>query len=99
MRTLSGMGVTDSFIRRVFFLEGMLIVVVGTVAGLLVGLGLCALQQWTGMVSLQDSVVEAYPVKVMWTDLVLIFIAVMSIGTLAAWVPLRSLSRRYLTGA
>jgi lipoprotein-releasing system permease protein len=50
-------------------------------------------------VSLQDSVVEAYPVKVIWTDLVLIFIAVMSIGTLAAWVPLRSLSRRYLTGA
>lgn len=96
MRTLSGMGVTESFIRRVFFLEGMLIVLVGTVSGLLVGLGLCGLQQWTGMVSLQDSVVESYPVLVMWTDLVLIFFAVMAIGTLAAWVPLRSLSRRYL---
>lgn len=99
MRTLSGMGVTDGFIRRVFFLEGLLIVVVGTVAGLLVGLGLCGLQQWTGMVSLQDSVVEAYPVQVMGTDLVLIFIAVMAIGTFAAWVPLRSLSRRYLAAA
>ncbi|MBS1568209.1 MAG: FtsX-like permease family protein, partial [Bacteroidetes bacterium] len=96
MRTLSGMGGTDQFIRRVFFLEGMLIVVVGTVAGLLAGLGLCALQKWTGFVSLQDSVVDAYPVQVMWTDLVMIFVAVMAIGTLAAWVPLRSLSRRYL---
>lgn len=98
MRTLSGMGVTDGFIRRVFFLEGMLIVVVGTVAGLIIGLGLCGLQQWTGFVSLQDSVVESYPVQVMWTDIVMIFFAVMAIGTLAAWVPLRSLSRRYLSG-
>jgi ABC-type lipoprotein release transport system permease subunit len=97
MRTLSGMGVTEGFIRRVFFLEGMLIVVVGTVAGLLIGLGLCGLQMWTGMVSLQDSVVESYPVKVLWGDLVMIFVAVMAIGTLAAWVPLRSLSRRYLS--
>lgn len=96
MRTLGAMGATSRFIRRVFFLEGMLIVVVGTVAGLLAGLGLCALQKWTGFVSLQDSVVDAYPVQVMWTDLVMIFIAVMAIGTLAAWVPLRSLSRRYL---
>ncbi|MEO5585182.1 MAG: FtsX-like permease family protein [Flavobacteriales bacterium] len=99
MRTLSGMGVTDGFIRRVFFLEGLLIVFVGTVSGLLVGLGLCWLQEWTGMVSLQDSVVESYPVLVMWTDLVLIFVAVMAIGTLAAWVPLRSLSRRYLAAS
>ena len=99
MRTLSGMGVTDGFIRRVFFLEGMLIVLVGTVSGLLVGLGLCGLQEWTGMVSLQDSVVESYPVQVMGTDLVLIFFAVMAIGTLAAWVPLRSLSRRYLAAS
>ncbi len=99
MRTLSGMGVTDAFIRKVFFLEGLLIVVVGTISGLLAGLALCGLQQWTGFVSLQDSVVEAYPVQVIWTDLVMIFIAVMAIGTFAAWVPLRSLSRRYLAGA
>ena len=99
MRTLSGMGVTEGFIRRVFFLEGLLIVLVGTVSGLVVGLGLCGLQEWTGMVSLQDSVVESYPVLVMWTDLILIFFAVMAIGTLAAWVPLRSLSRRYLAAS
>lgn len=99
MRTLSGMGVTAGFIRRVFFAEGMLIVVVGTVLGLAIGLGLCALQVWTGVIRLEGSVVESYPVKVMWGDLLLIFIAVMAIGTLAAGVPLRSLSRRYLGGA
>lgn len=98
MRTLSGMGATEGFVRQVFFTEGLLIVLTGTVAGLLAGLGLCLLQQWTGLVALQDSVVESYPVEVMWTDLLMIFAAMITIGGLAAWVPLRSLSRRYLAG-
>ncbi len=96
MRTLGSMGVTDGFIRRVFFLEGLLIVAVGAVVGLAAGLVVCGVQVWTGVVSLEGSVVEAYPVQVIWTDLLMIFIAVVAIGTLAAWVPLRSLSRRYL---
>lgn len=99
MRTLSGMGATGGFIRRVFFLEGLLIVVVGTLSGLLAGLGLCGLQIWTGIVALQDSVVESYPVVVMGKDLVMIFISMLAIGALAAAVPLRTLSRRYLAAA
>ncbi|HEX2617199.1 MAG TPA: FtsX-like permease family protein [Flavobacteriales bacterium] len=99
MRTLNGMGATPGFVRRVFFLEGLLIVTVGAFVGLLFGLLICGLQQWTGFVALQDSVVDSYPVKVMWTDLLAILVAVLTIGILASWVPLRSLSRRYLQAA
>lgn len=99
MGTMASMGATERFIRRVFFLEGMLIVVVGTVVGLSLGLGLCALQITTGIIAMQGAVVEAYPVKVVATDLGLIFLAMMAIGTFAAWVPLRNLSRRYLAAA
>lgn len=99
MRTLNGMGATAGFVRRVFFLEGMLIVVVGIAAGLAFGLLVCGLQQWFGLVTLQDSVVDSYPVKVVWSDLGLIVLTVLAIGTVAAWVPLRSLSRRYLQAA
>jgi lipoprotein-releasing system permease protein len=59
-------------------------------------LGICLLQQHFGLVALSDSVVESYPVKVMWTDLVLVTVAVLGIGLLATWVPLRTLSRRFL---
>ncbi len=96
MRTVTAMGATNGFVRRLFFQEGLLIVAVGTVLGLALGLALCGLQLWTGVIALEGSVVESYPVKVMWGDLAMIFIAVMVIGTLAAGVPLRSLSRRYL---
>ena len=45
---------------------------------------------------LSDSVVESYPVQVMPTDLVIIAVAVFTIGLVAAWVPLRMLSKRFL---
>lgn len=96
MRTLMSMGAPPSLVRGVFFNEGLLIVVVGVATGLLFGLGICLLQQHFGLVALSDSVVESYPVKVMLTDLVLVTVAVLSIGLLATWVPLRTLSRRFL---
>ncbi len=96
MRTLMSMGAPPSLVRGVFFNEGLLIVVVGVATGLLFGLGICLLQQHFGLVALSDSVVESYPVKVMWTDLVLVTVAVLGIGLLATWVPLRTLSRRFL---
>jgi ABC-type lipoprotein release transport system permease subunit len=96
MRTLMAMGATPSTVRRIFFGEGMLIVLLGTVIGLLLGLGICWAQQTFGFVQLVGSVVEAYPVKVMASDLAVIFAVVTGIGLLASWVPLGSLSRRFL---
>lgn len=96
MRTMMGMGATPTMVRRIFFGEGMLIVLVGTVLGLLFGLGICWAQQYFGIVQLTGSVVEAYPVKVLTPDLAMIFLVVLAIGLLASWVPLSSLSRRFL---
>ena len=96
MRTLMSMGATPSTVRRIFFSEGLLIVIVGIVLGLFIGLVICWAQQHYGFVQLTGSVVEAYPVKVMATDLAYITGAVLAIGLSASWIPLRSLSRRFL---
>ncbi len=96
MRTLMGMGATPGLVRAIFFGEGMLIVLVGTVVGLLLGLAICWAQQYFGFVELAGSVVESYPVRVIVSDLALIFVVVIAIGLLASWVPLRSLSKRFL---
>lgn len=96
MRTLMGMGATPGLVRRVFFHEGMLIVVVGIVIGLLLGIGICWAQRTFGFVSLTGSVADRFPVQVEWADLVTIIVTMLLIGLLAAWVPLRSLSRRFL---
>ncbi|MEZ4738405.1 MAG: FtsX-like permease family protein [Flavobacteriales bacterium] len=96
MRTLMGMGATPATVRAIFFAEGVLIVLMGASIGLLLGLGICWAQKTFGFVQLVGSVVESYPVEVMGTDLLLIFAAVTIIGLMASWVPLRSLSRRFL---
>ncbi|MBL7939880.1 MAG: ABC transporter permease [Flavobacteriales bacterium] len=96
MRTLMGMGATPGTVRNIIFGEGVMIVLMGTGIGLLSGLGICWAQQRFGFVQLSGSVVEAYPVKVLPMDLVLICVAVLCIGLFAAWVPLRTLSRRFL---
>ena len=70
--------------------------VVGVVAGLGVGLGICWAQVRFGLVPLVGSVVEYYPVKVLGSDLLLVFGTVTAIGLLATWIPLRALSRRFL---
>lgn len=96
MRTLMSMGARPSTVRNVFLHEGLLIVLVGTFGGLLLGLAICYAQIQFGFVELTGSVVEAYPVKVFASDLLLVFATVIAIGMLAAWVPLRSLSKRFL---
>lgn len=96
MGTLAAMGATPSVVRGIFFGEGLLIVIVGVITGLLLGLGICFAQQRFGFVQLSDSVVEAYPVHIMGADLVIISIAVLAIGLLASWIPLRALSKRFL---
>ena len=96
MRTLMGMGATAGMVRRVFFNEGMLIVLSGTAIGLLLGLGICIGQQEFGFVEMSEAMVDSFPVKVLWTDLLVILATVLGIGLLATWVPLRALSRRFL---
>lgn len=96
MRTLTAMGAGEGFLRRVFFLEGLCIVALGIVIGLLAGSLICWAQITFGLVALQDSVVESYPVEVHGSDLLLVTVTVALIGALASWVPLRRLGKRLL---
>lgn len=96
MGTLTAMGATPRTVRSIFFGEGMLIVLFGVLSGVLLGLGVCFAQQRFGLIQLSDSLVEAYPVRVQGTDLLLISIVVLAIGMLASWIPLRALSKRFL---
>lgn len=96
MRTLMSLGATPGTVRGVFLYEGVLIVLAGTVVGIALGLGICYAQIRYGFVELAGSVVDSYPVKVLGSDLVLVFTTMMVIGLLAVRVPLRSLSERFL---
>lgn len=96
--TLRNLGAPDKQIRRIFLFEGRLISVFGAIIGILLGLLLCWLQQQYGFVKMGSSdgtfVVNAYPVSVHYSDVLLIFLTVIAAGWLAVWYPVRTLSKR-----
>ena len=98
--TLRNLGATDKQISRVFLFEGRLISLIGAVIGILLGLLLCWLQQRYALVSMGSSsgtfVVNAYPVSVHYSDVLVVFLTVVAVGWLAVWYPVRYLSRRLL---
>ena len=95
--TLRNLGASDKLISRIFLFEGRMISVIGAVFGILVGLLLCWLQQRYGLVSLGQSsgsfVVEAYPVSVHPTDIVIIFLTVVAVGFASVWLPVRNFAK------
>jgi ABC-type lipoprotein release transport system permease subunit len=95
---LWSMGADPSVIRRIFFSEGLLISITGTLIGSLLGLVFCFLQQRFGFIHLSEGfVVDAYPINVRMNDVLLIIGCVTAIGLLAAWYPVRIYTKRYQT--
>ncbi len=93
---LRSMGMTSEKINRIFLFEGWLISFVGGVIGTILGVLLCWLQIHFELIKLPGAngsfVISAYPVQVQVTDILLAFVAVLSIGFLASWYPVKFMS-------
>lgn len=103
VETLRNLGAGDQLITRIFLFEGRMISVFGASIGIVLGLLLCFLQQKFGLISLGGGngsfVVDAYPVSVHLTDVLLVFVTVIAVGFLSVWYPVKYLSRRLLLSA
>ena len=85
---LRSMGADNNLIKKIFRTEGRMISALGIVTGIAIGLLVCYLQQRFGFVKMPGNfVIEAYPVSVRWSDVLLIFCSVAAIGYLMARGP------------
>jgi lipoprotein-releasing system permease protein len=86
-KTLSALGSTQRQIRRIFALEGLMIIFGGAMAGMLLGLILCLLQQEFGFIRMGQSegsfIIDAYPVVVRPGDPMLVLLTVVLLGFLS----------------
>ena len=100
VQTLRALGANDSQISRIFLFEGWLISGIGAAIGIVLGLALCYLQMRFGLVKLGHSegsyIVDAYPVSVHATDVLLVFATVLAVGLIAVWFPVRRMTRNLL---
>ncbi|MFM7727405.1 MAG: ABC transporter permease, partial [Flavobacteriales bacterium] len=89
---LYSMGADERMLRRIFIAEGMLINLVGSSLGILLGLLICLGQQRFGWITLGGSgsfVIDAYPVALKATDFLYVFLTVSVIGFVGALYPSR----------
>ncbi len=86
---LFAMGASPGLVRRIFLYEGAIIAFTGAILGALLGIGIVLVQQEWGLVGMgmQTAVESAYPVKLMWTDLLFTAISTTLITLMASIHP------------
>lgn len=87
---MKSMGLTSEIIRRVFLFEGLMISVFGGGIGIILGLVLSLVQQHYGIIAIDGSINElfsAYPIKVIASDVLIVFITVVVLGVITSWYP------------
>lgn len=90
IQTFRNLGATNKQISNIFITEGILITIVGAIFGIILGVVLCLLQQEFGLIKLSGNadavIVSSYPVKVIWTDIIIVFALDIIIGLLTSLV-------------
>jgi lipoprotein-releasing system permease protein len=84
---LQAVGMTRSSLRRLFFNEGVLVAVGGTLLGILLGVALVLAQQKFGFVKTNSTFVSAYPVALKLSDILLITALGAGLGISASIYP------------
>jgi lipoprotein-releasing system permease protein len=89
VKTLYAMGADTIVIQKIFLLEGAIVAFTGAIIGLLLGFTLCWLQQTFGFVSMGivGALIDAYPVKMQFSDFLFTAIVVVIITLIASYFP------------
>lgn len=98
IQTLRNLGADNRLIQRIFLFEGWLISVGGALLGIVLGVALCLGQYYFGWIKLNGSgfIINAYPVDVIFSDILLVLVTVTVMGFLAALYPVRYLRKNLL---
>ena len=96
IRTLRSMGADSRLISRIFILEGWFISLAGMATGMAAGIILTLIQQNFGIIKMPGHyIVQAYPVMISLTDILITAAGVAGIGYLIALLPVLSRHRKW----
>ena len=88
---LYALGATPTLIRKIFLTEGAIVAFSGALTGMTFGVVICWLQIQYGFVSMgmASSLVDAYPVKLIWGDIFFTAAIIVIITIAVSYVPAR----------
>lgn len=85
---LRSMGMTKKEIEKIFLIEGVLIALIGFIIGAILAIIIYYLQITYGLVPIPPgSIIDTYPVKMVFMDFIIVFVTVIVIGFLASVLP------------
>jgi len=93
---LQSLGADNSLIKKIFLSEGILLAVVGAGTGIILALIISFLQMKYHFVKLEGNsfLIDYFPVKLVFTDFVLVALTSMIIAFCASWFPARKASQQ-----
>lgn len=97
--SLRNLGANESQLKSIFLMEGWLISIIGSAAGIFLGTLICLAQEYLGIIKIGGSgtfVIDAYPVHYQIPDIALVWFTVLLIGYFAAYIPASKISADYL---
>jgi lipoprotein-releasing system permease protein len=93
---LQSLGLTRIRIGKVFLIEGIMVSLIGDLIGLVLGVLLSLVQMRWGWLKFPGSfAIESYPVELRLSNLVIIAITVLVIGTVVSWLPVKLLPKHF----
>lgn len=95
-RTLYSLGLPLKHIRRIYFLQGILVTSLGGLIGLLIGSALIGSQRAFGWLKITPSL--AYPVEFQWFNFGLVLITITVLGVIASRIASNRIDKKLLSG-
>ena len=92
--TLSSLGCNQNIIRNIFFKEGLLISLFGSLLGLLIGLFICYVQMEFKLIKLNEASLEYWPIVVKISDLFFLLSILTIVGLMSSYFPGRLLMKK-----
>ena len=93
---LQSLGADNSLIKKIFLSEGILLAVVGAGTGIILALVISFLQMKYHFVKLEGNsfLIDYFPVKLVFTDFILVALTSLIIAFCASWFPARKASQQ-----
>lgn len=98
IKILQNLGADNNLILKIFLAEGWLISLLGAFSGIILGLIVCYIQIYFGVLKLGGTpgtfIIDAYPVKVLFSDILFILLTVCLLGFLITLYPINNLREK-----
>lgn len=94
-RTLYSLGLTIRQLRRIYFLQGVLVTCAGGVIGVLIGVGLIGSQLAFGWLMITPSL--AYPVALNWANVGIVLATIAVLGVIASRIASNRINKKMLS--